>query len=257
MSRSKKKINIEQSEYIQKTSVQSTLECYSSGKGKEHTRVTQKSLDKLLLEFVISETQPLSIVDKPAFVNLVKLGLPNELKVMCRKTMKLRIDNVYSTMVDNLIAKLSNVEHVATTADCWTKGKRSYLGVTCHWIDKKNVSRESVSLACTRLKGRHTYDVLASALYKIHTMYKIQNKIVASTTDSGSNFVKAFNSYQNSNDTDDESDENDDCNDDEVIDLFEILSNVNATEEDNDLYIQLPPHYRCASHTLDLSPNVI
>lgn len=83
-------------------------------------------------------------------------------------------------------------------------------------------------------------------------MYKIQNKIVASTTDSGSNFVKAFKSYQNSNDTDDESDENEDGNDDEVIDLFEILSNVNPIEEDNDSYIQLPPHYRCASHTLDL-----
>jgi len=241
---------MEQSESTQKTSVQSTLECYSSGKGIEHTKVSQKSLDKLLLEFVISETQPLSIVDKPAFVNLVKLGLPNELKVMCRKTMKLRIDNAYSTMVDNLIAKLSNVEHVATTADCWTKGKRSYLGVTCHWIDKKSFSRESVSLACTRLKGRHTYDVLANALYKIHAMYKIQNKIVASTTDSGSNFVKAFKSYQKSNDTDDESDEDEDCNDDEVIDLFEILSN--CPEEDTDMYIQLPPHYRCASHTLDL-----
>jgi len=151
------------------------------------------------LEFVISVTQPLSIVDRPVFVNLVKLGLPNELKVMCRKTMKLRINNVYSTMVDNIIAKLSNVEHVATTANCWTKGKRSYLGVTCHWIDKKSLSRESVSLTCIRLKGRHTYDVLASALYKIHAKYKIQNKIVASTTDSCSNFVKAFKSYQNSN----------------------------------------------------------
>lgn len=131
-SRPKKKINIEQSECIKKKSVQSTLEFFSSGKGKEYTKVTQKSLDKLLLEFVFSKIQPLSIVDKPAFVNLVKLGLPNELKVMCRKTMKLRIDNVYSTMVDNIIVKLSNVEYVATTADCWTKGKRSYLGVTCH-----------------------------------------------------------------------------------------------------------------------------
>lgn len=107
------------------------------------------------------------------------------------------------------------------------KAKEVILGVTCHWIDKKNFSRESVLLACTHLKGRHTYDVLASALYKIHAMYKIQNKIVANTTDSGSNFVKAFKSYQNSNNTDDESDVNKDGNnDDEVIDLFEILSNV-------------------------------
>lgn len=196
--------------------------------------------------------QPLSIVDKPSFVSLVKLGLPKDLKVMCRKTLKLRIDNLYTSMIDNITSTLGNVLYVATTADCWSKGKRGYLGVTCHWIDSKSLQRHSVSLACSRITGRHTYDVIANALNKIHTSYKIQNKIVATTTDSGSNFVKAFKSYPASRNSDEEEDDDNDEDDNENINLFDILENNTHEQEEADSFIQLPPHYRCVSHTLDL-----
>jgi len=194
-------------------------------------------------------------------VSLVQLGLPKGLKVMCRKTLKLRINNMYLSMIDYIVSTLGNVMHVATTADCWSKGKRGYLGVTCHWIDSNSLQRHSVSLACSRIKGRHTYDVVASALYKIHATYKIQNKIVATTTDSGSNFVKAFKSYQtlrNSDgeeDDDEDEDENENENeDDETINLFEILDNVTHEQEEANSFIQLPPHLRYIYdfHTLDL-----
>jgi len=101
------------------------------------------------------------------------------------------------------------------------------IGVTCHWIDSKSLQCHSVSLACIRVTGRHTYDVIAAALYNIFTTYKIQNKIVAATTDSVSNFVKAFKSYQvlrNSNEEEDSDKNEDDDNDN--INLFEILGNI-------------------------------
>ena len=53
-----------------------------------------KSLDQLI-NFVDSETQSLTIVDKPSFVNLVKLGLPKDLKIIFSKILKLRINNLY------------------------------------------------------------------------------------------------------------------------------------------------------------------
>lgn len=131
------------------------------------------------------------------------------------------------------------------------KEKKSYIGVTCHWINSKNFKRESISLACCRLSGHHTYDVVAQALQKIHTKYKIQNKIVSTTTDNGSNFVKAFRTFSNNNNLDsDNSDSTDDEN--ENVGLFDVLNSPSTEEQDSDTFIQLPPHYRCASHTLDL-----
>jgi len=217
------------------------------GSGKEG--VSQHKLNNLLLKFIVSNTQPLSVVDQPSFVNLVRLGLPKDLKVMSSKSLKLQIEKLYLSMVDNITNTLSSVLYVSTTADCWTKGKKSYIGVTCHWINSKSFKRESVALACCRLQGHHTYDVIAKALYKIHSTYKIQNKIVPTTTDNGSNFVKAFNTYTNNSDSYNDSDSDDD---NENVDLFDILNSTSALEQESDTFIQLPPHYRCASHTLDL-----
>lgn len=249
----KRKFEFGLSENVKKESVQSTLNIFGIDTGNECSKVNQKNLDQLVIKFVVNETQPLSIVDKPSFVSLVKLGLPKDLKVMCRKTLKLHINNLYLSMIDNITSTLENVMYVATTADCWSKGKRGYLGVTCHWIDSKSLHRHSLSLVCSRITGRHTYDVLATALYKIHTTYKIQNKIVAATTDSGSNFVKAFKSYpvlRSSNEEEDGDDDEDDDNDN--INLFDILENITHEQEEVDSFIQLPPHFRCVSHTLDL-----
>ncbi|KAL4131068.1 hypothetical protein QTP88_008419 [Uroleucon formosanum] len=192
------------------------------GSGKEG--VTQHKLNDLLLKFIVSNTQPLSVVYIP------------HIKVMSSKNLKLQIEKLYLSMVDNITDTLSSVLYVSTTAGCWTKGKKSYIGVTCHWINSKSFKRESVSLACYHIKGHHTYDVIAKEIYKMHTTYKIQNKIVSTTTDNGSNFVKAFNTYSKTNN----------------VDLFDILNLTSTLEQESDTFIQLPPHYRCVSHTLDL-----
>lgn len=230
-----------------KDKVQLTLDCYESGKAP----LTQKHFDNLLLKFFIDETQPLNLVDKPAFINLIRLGLPREISVMCRQTLNKRIGNLYSKMIDDTIQRLSSVLYVATTADCWLHGKRAYLGVTCHWINAKNLQRESTSLACSRIKGRLTYDILAKELFNISSKFKIQNKIACTTTDNGSNFVKAFKVFTSTNDHNDDN-SSDEENNIQAIDLFELINRNNERdkeEEEKETVIQLPQHFRCASHT--------
>ena len=64
--------------------------------------------------------------------------------------------------------------------------------MTVHWIDSDNLQRKKAVLACRRLKGRHTYGALAMIIQKIHWEFEIDGKVRVTTTDNGSNFVKAF-----------------------------------------------------------------
>lgn len=64
--------------------------------------------------------------------------------------------------------------------------------MTVHWINVLTGERESAVLACTRIFGKHTYEVLAENISKILKDFAIHNKCSGITTDNGSNFVKCF-----------------------------------------------------------------
>ena len=97
------------------------------------------------------------------------------------------------------------------------------MGVTVRWLCYNNFERKSAALACRQLTGSHTYDLLADQLQDVYCEYGIESKVIKTTTDSCSNFVKAFSVFAPSED------DLDVC----AIDASEILS--------TDLNTQLPP----------------
>ena len=147
------------------------------------------------------------------------------------------------------------MKHIATTTDFWSAHRRSYIGITAHWLDTETLERKSCVLACRRLKRSHTYDVLAAQLEDIHTEFEIRSKVVMTTTDNGSNFVKAFSIFSISSASEEQEDSQDAedagaVNEDEECsfeDVFEDLSQASKGFE-----YQLPPHHRCSAHTLNL-----
>ncbi|XP_039632302.1 uncharacterized protein LOC120543332 [Polypterus senegalus] len=202
--------------------------------------VSQECVNKLVFDFVVEDVQCFSVVEQPSFRKLVE-GLSGGKKTMCRKTLMQRIDREFAIMKESVISKLIDVDTVCTTADIWSAQNRSFFGVTCHWIDKDTLERHSAALACTRLKGRHTYEAVATKLNKIHAEYKIQTKVRCTVTDNGSNFVKAFHEFGVSEEeTDDHSDGV----------TFSDVSGLLQEEEDEQFF--LPQHQRCAAHTLNL-----
>ncbi|XP_039304998.1 uncharacterized protein LOC113005993 isoform X1 [Solenopsis invicta] len=216
------------------------LEKWGSGSSK----ITQNIFDKAILQFIIEDIQPLSTIDSPAFINFLRIGVSSHIRIMCRKTLKEKLCQTYLEMKSTLEKKLTEIEIVATTADLWSKAKKSYLGITIHWINPDTLSRQSAALACRRLKGRHTYDILADAIYSIFLEYHIQNKICCMTTDNGSNFVKAFQYFKKSEDDEDF---------EEVFHGLSDLLNVDDVENvDAENLLTLPLHHRCVSHTLNL-----
>lgn len=146
-----------------------------------------------------------------------------------------------------LKTSFEELEYISTTADIWTAHNKSYLGVTAHWINPNNMEREKAALACRRFKGHHTHDAIAVELDNIHSTYGITHKITATVTDNGSNFVKAFKRYQPLEESDSEEDDEDE------VTFTDINDALHATgDNDGDVVITLPPHKRCASHTLNL-----
>lgn len=81
-------------------------------------------LDTAILRFVIEEIQPLSIVDSPAFIDLLKIGISSTLRVMCKKTLKEKLSQTYFEMKSALTNKLVEIDVVSTTADLWSKAKK-------------------------------------------------------------------------------------------------------------------------------------
>ena len=111
------------------------------------------------------------------------------------------------------------------------------------------------SIACKRMVGRHTFDVIAKALVEIMEAYNIREKTTGAVTDRGSNFVKSFRVYAGVLDPEDVMDDEDVAEDDqdgdddenqelEAVELFDILE-----REGHDL--RLPPHIKCAAHRMN------
>lgn len=230
----------------------------------ETKRVSQASVDKVIMNFVIQGLHPLSVVEQQGFQALV-LHLQPDVSVMSRGSVKNRVEKAALVMKNNLKAALGKIEFIATTTDCWTSHRRSFIGVTAHWLEPQTLQRQCAALACKQLKGPHTFSVLASALNEIHTEFNIREKITRTTTDNGSNFVKAFRVYghvdENNNlapaaesgkvDNDEEEEDEETENADvEFVEAGAIL------DEDDCLEYQLPKHHRCACHLLNLVSTV-
>jgi hypothetical protein len=105
------------------------------------------------------------------------------------------VERQYTRIKYIVTAILATIPVVCTTAHVWTSHNRSFFGTTVHWIDEQTSEKKYVALACSRLSGSHKYGVLDSTLENIHANYKIGHKVVTTATDNGSNFVKAFSEF--------------------------------------------------------------
>ncbi|XP_072530968.1 zinc finger BED domain-containing protein 4-like [Salminus brasiliensis] len=212
-------------------------------------RVPQAKVNKLMINFICEGLHPFSVVEQPAFKELL-LTLNPQCKVMSIPAVRARIEAAAIEMKKTLMSHLSKVSYVATTTDSWTAHQQSYIVVTAHWIDEDTLKRKSAALACQRLKGSYTFDVLAGALDDIHCQYGIRGKVVRITTDSGSNFIKAFSVFGEQSQPEDAESESDQDSPEEpksdYLDTFSIL------EQDSGLEYHLPLHQRCACHLLNL-----
>ena len=197
------------------------------------TSITESELTGLVLNMVTESMLPFSFVEQPSFKEFITACQPR-VAIPSRYSVVKTLEKKHESSKAAFKSAVTSVEFVATTADCWTSHRRSYLGVSVHWLCFDNFERKNAALACRRSTGSHTYNLLADQLQDVYCEYGIKSKVIKTSTDSGSNFAKAFCVFAPSED------DLDVC----AINAGDILS--------TDLYLQLPPHHKCAAHLLNL-----
>lgn len=218
--------------------------------------------------YIIQEMRPISTVEKPSFVALVE-GLSG-VKPMCSKTLQKHVTSKACEIKLKLTELLSKQKYYCTTADIWTANRKSYMGITVHYIDFTTFERKSFLLGIRRIKFAHTFKEIGKCLMICFNDFKLdESKLVATVTDNASNFAKAFRVF--SKDMGIELFENNDFTDAPVIDenvevhvinfehddsnvLVDAVEHDDDNDERNDTddEILLPRQYRCCSHTLNL-----
>jgi len=232
----------------------------------QNTKPTQLNFTGNLVKFFSSSLIPLNAVEDENFISMLK-GLNIQdygINVPSRRSLCRLIANQYKFEAENVRGVLKEVKYVCTTTDVWSSRTRSFLGVTVHWIDYKTYERRSRAIACRRLCGVHSYDAIAEKLNSIHAQFDLnERKIVATVTDNGSNFVKAFKHFGVEMESLSTGNESGNQKNDEYAEI-EMLedSGVDKKDCDNDDELELheeidvpknlPAHLRCAAHTLNL-----
>lgn len=245
--------------------------CQKKMKQTTLSEVSERTLnfDNLIVDFVIETMTPVSILESKSFEKLIESAskLTKTPKIMGRCSLVRRIENEYQQAMTKLKQSLQIANFVCTTADIWSSSKRSYLGMTVHWIDSDTLKRKRAVIACRRFKGSHIYDKLAEIISEIHSEFDLKlYKIVKTITDNGLNMIKAFKMFgksesiillseqgQQSDNYNTTSYDNDDNKENEIDEDNDLLPQAfPESVEKNIGDYELPNYERCATHTLHL-----
>lgn len=113
--------------------------------------MSQASVDKVVLQFVVQGLHPPHIVQQQGFIDLVQYLQPIT-NVMTCNTVVNKVTKASVEMKRKLKAALSEIEFIAaTTTDCWTAHRHGFIGVTAHWFNPQTMQRSCAALACKQL----------------------------------------------------------------------------------------------------------
>ncbi|KAE9542476.1 hypothetical protein AGLY_003337 [Aphis glycines] len=196
--------------------------------------------------------------------------LPNRRQLA--NNLKIRYSKYVSIMTD----LIQNQNYICITADIWSTNNKSYMGMTCHYINEITYESYSFVLGCRRIIGTHNFLAIAKVITEImRTFCIINSKVTHIVTDNASNFGKCFRTFSSSiscdhstanydtgnlNSDESGSDTIENLNSDSVhsdknierIDVSSIYCNQDVQEQENDNSYYLPNHITCVAHSLNL-----
>ena len=152
----------------------------------------RKKIDMALVNMMVEDLQPPSIVEDVGFQKLLKVMDQRYIPPSRRSIMRDHLPQLFASAKADLKGVLNDVDCCSITTDLWTSRTTiSYMTVTCHFLTN-DWELKSVVLETPRIDVSHTAENLAATLLRIADEWGIRNKISCATTDNANNIVAAI-----------------------------------------------------------------
>lgn len=150
----------------------------------------EKKLNNLILNMIVKDLQPFSIVEDDGFKSLINYLEP-DYKIPTRNTLSTTfLDAQYTAVANKVKEELRSASHISITSDGWTsRTMTSYQAITAHYL--KNWELKSALLGCFECHERHTAENIKTEIIRLLSEWEIKDKIFACVTDSAANMKKA------------------------------------------------------------------
>ncbi|CAH1769052.1 3120_t:CDS:2, partial [Entrophospora sp. SA101] len=181
-----------------------------------------KKINDKLIKWIIFDQQPFDVVEDKCFVDLVS-ELDSRYRLPCHQTISSWIESIFKKQKIVIKKMFNDFSHrVSLTTDAWTSTttNQGYLGITAHWIDD-SWRMKKILLNFIPLNESHTGVYLANKILDTLEEFSLCKKVLAMTTDNGSNMVS----------------------------LAEHLNNYLIQKYNNKDFM----HLRCGAHVLNLA----
>jgi len=158
-----------------------------------NTPLTEAQLNfilKNLIEFLIKDSVPFYVLKSPNFQNFIH-SLNPQYKIPNTNIIKESITHLYNTSLNEIRNKLLNAcQFASLTTDFWTAShqKKGYMGITCSWLSENFEPIETL-LNLFYVPHPHTNLTIKNLLVEEISKWDLEGKIIAITTDNGSNMV--------------------------------------------------------------------
>ena len=151
----------------------------------------RQELDRLVINMVVKDMQPFSVVDDAGFRALVS-GLDSRYSLPGRKTITASLlPRMYEMKKAKLQDILRSAKDIAVTTDAWaSRINDSYYTVTTHFIND-NWELQSYVLGTILNKESHSAENIAKDLTNVFALWNIKDKVCWIVTDNAPNIVKA------------------------------------------------------------------
>ena len=146
--------------------------------------------DQALVEWVIVNLQPFSVVSNIQFIKLVNT-LDPRYNLPGRTLLKEKVTKYFDEMRENIKLDVEKIPgKVSLTCDMWTSTltNNSFLGLTIHYINKEWQLRHFL-LDIISFNERHTANNITDTIMSVLNEFRIKEKILAITTDNATTMM--------------------------------------------------------------------